>query len=101
CPAWSRVRPASRCYDCLATLADRHMLHGDLLLATGSVALERLHLSCKGPGELVERALGAVLLRDVFYVRKSPRQRHGRHMYGGHLRGQHRLGLIPRLSAFY
>src|SRR3981081_1074377 len=77
------------------------MLHGHLLLATGPVALERLHLDCKGPGELVERTFGAVLLRYILYVRKSPSGRHGRHMYGGHLRRQHRLELIPRLNTLH
>ena len=33
-------------------------------LATGPVALERLHLGHKGPCEFVERSLRAVLLRD-------------------------------------
>jgi hypothetical protein len=77
------------------------MLHGHLLLATGSVALERLHLGCIGPGELVERALGAVLLMYVLYVRKSTSEGHRRHMYCGDLRRQHRLDLIPGLNAFH
>ena len=51
--------------DRLAAFADRHVLHGDLLFTARSIALERLHLARKGPGKLVERALGAILLRDV------------------------------------
>jgi hypothetical protein len=35
------------------------------------------------------------------YVRKSPSERHGRYMYGGHLRSQHCLDLITRLNSLY
>jgi hypothetical protein len=88
-------------HDRLAAFADRYMLHGDFLLATGSVALERLHLGYIGPGELIEEALGAVLLRYVLYLRKLSSGPHGRDIYGGHLRRQHRLELIPRLNTFH
>src|SRR5215208_844210 len=49
----------------LPALVDSHVLHRDLLLTAGSVPLQRLHLSREGAGELVEGALGAVLLGDV------------------------------------
>ena len=48
--------------DRLAAFGYGNMLQRDLLLAARPVALERLHLGCKCPGELVESALGAVLL---------------------------------------
>jgi hypothetical protein len=86
--------------DRLAAFSYGNMLHRDLLLAARPVALERLHLSCECPRELVERALGAVLLRYVLDVGQSLSERHGRHVYGGHLR-QHRLELLPRLNAFH
>ena len=35
--------------DGLATLVDRHVLNGDLLLASGPIAFERLHLARKCP----------------------------------------------------
>jgi hypothetical protein len=56
--AW-RLRHVA--HDRLPTIVDRHILHRELLLATRAVALERLHLACKRPGELVEGALRAVL----------------------------------------
>ena len=54
------------------------MLYGDLLLAAGSVALERLHLTYKGARKFIKRAYGAVLLLDGFNIRKSPGKCHDR-----------------------
>jgi hypothetical protein len=39
------------------------LLHLDLLIAIGPLAVKRLDLACKGPGQSIERALGEVLLR--------------------------------------
>ena len=44
------------------------MLHRDLLLAAGAVALERFHLGRESSRELVEGAFRAVLLRNVVDV---------------------------------
>ena len=57
------VRPDHIANDRLPAFTDRDMLHRDFLLAAGPVALERLHLHCEGPRQLVECSLGAVLLR--------------------------------------
>ncbi len=51
----------------LSSPVDVDVLHRDLLLASSPVSLERLHLRREGPGELVEGAFGAVLLRDVVH----------------------------------
>ena len=71
------------------------MLHRDFLLATGPVALERLHLRREGSRQLVERALrrcpAAVGSRRG---REAPCGMHGCHMNGGHLGRKHRLELI-------
>jgi hypothetical protein len=61
---------------------------------------ERLHLQGVGARQFVERALGAVLLRQDLGVAEAAREPRGRHVNGGHLRRQHRLELIPRLDAF-
>src|SRR5215472_14094770 len=45
--------------DCLAAIADGHILHRDLLLAASSIALQRFHLSRERSQELVERTLRA------------------------------------------
>src|SRR4051812_2566962 len=62
-PPPSRVRNIA--HDRLPALVDGHVMHRDLLLAAGPVALERLHLSRKRARQLVEGALGTVLLDDV------------------------------------
>lgn len=49
-------------HDRLTAFADRYVLDGDLLLAPGAVALQRLQLGRKCPGEFVESTLGTVLL---------------------------------------
>ena len=54
--------------DRLAAFGYGNMPHRDLLLAARPVALERLHQGCECPGELVECALGAVLLCYVLDV---------------------------------
>src|SRR5437868_4379393 len=51
--------------DGLPALVDGHVLDRDLLFASRPVALEGFHLDREGSGELVEGALGAVLLGDV------------------------------------
>ena len=48
--------------DRLAALAHRDVLNRDLLLPTGPVALEGLHLGGESPCELVKRACDAVHL---------------------------------------
>jgi hypothetical protein len=60
--------------DRLAAFAHRHVLHPDLLLATGPVAFQRLHLGRKGSCEFAERALGAVLLLNGFNSSESRRE---------------------------
>ena len=50
----------------LSALIHRDVLNANCLLASGSVSLERLDLRRKGASKLIERALGAVLLRKVF-----------------------------------
>ena len=52
--------------DRLAALAHRDVLNRDLLLPTGPVALERLHLGRESPFELVERACDAIHLGYAF-----------------------------------
>jgi hypothetical protein len=52
------------------------------------------------PGELVERAPGAVLPLNGFGVGQSFRTGHDRVVNRSHLRGQHDLDLIPRLDPF-
>ncbi len=54
--------------DRLSALVHGDVLHRDLLLASGSVALEGLDLRRERPGELVESAFRAVLLRDIFHI---------------------------------
>ena len=64
------------CYmtdDCLAALADGHMLHGDLLLATSAVALKRFHLSGKRPRQHIQSTLRAHRLADE-NVLSTPRR---------------------------
>jgi hypothetical protein len=46
------------------------------LLAAGPVALQRFDLRGKGANQLVEGALGAVLLGDVVDVRETAREGH-------------------------
>ena len=70
-----------------------------VLLPTGSVALQRLDLSGKGPGKLVEGTLGTVLLWDVLDVRQAPGKGDRREMHSRHLCGQHCFDLVLRLNA--
>jgi two-component sensor histidine kinase len=49
--------------------------------------------------QLVERALGAVLLRDVLNIVETAREGHGRIVNRRHLRRQHRLDLVAWLHA--
>src|ERR1039457_7235005 len=85
--------------DGLPALVDGDMLHRDFLLSSGPVTLERLKLRREGSRELVESALRAVLLRDIFHMSKTAREGHSRHMHDGHLRGEHGLHLVPRFHA--
>jgi|SRR5262249_8482314 len=54
--------------DCLSALIDCDLLHSDGLIAPTPVSLERLHLRRKGPGELIECTLRAILLRHIFHI---------------------------------
>jgi hypothetical protein len=69
--------------DRLSAFVHRDVLHRDLLLASGSVALEGFDLRRKGPCKLVERALGAILLRNSFHTREPTRECHGHQLDGG------------------
>jgi hypothetical protein len=60
--------------DCLSALIDRDVLHSDGLIASAPVSLERLHLCCKGPGELIEGALRAILLLDGLHIGETARE---------------------------
>jgi hypothetical protein len=71
------------------------------LIASAPVSLERLHLCCKGPGELIEGAFRAVLLRRIFHIGELTRECHGRHVNSGHLRGKHGFHLVFWLCAFH
>src|SRR3954454_5263965 len=84
----------------LPALVHGHVLHGDLLLAAGSVALKRLQLSRKGAGRAVEGPLGAVLLGNVLDVAEAAREGHGGHVDGRHLTRQHGLDLVSGLDPF-
>jgi hypothetical protein len=86
--------------DRLSALVHRDVLHRDLLLASGSVSLECLYLRCEGPGEFVEGALRAILLRDISRMLEPTRECHGRHMNGGHLRRKHGFHLVFWLYPF-
>ncbi len=85
--------------DRLASFIHRDVLHRDFLLAPVAVPPERFDLGRKCPSQLVEGAFGAVLLRDVVNVRQAAREGHGRHVNGGHLRGELGFHLILRLHA--
>jgi hypothetical protein len=76
------------------------MLDSHLLLALGAIFLQRRHLGGEGANELIERPLGAVLLRDVLNMRQAAGERHGRHVHRRHLSRQHGLDLIARLDVF-
>src|SRR3954452_4422674 len=83
----------------LPALVHGHVLHRDLLLAAGSVALKRLQLSRKGAGELVEGPLGAVLLGNVLDVTEAAREGHDGHVDGRYLTREHGLVGSPDASA--
>lgn len=61
--------------DGLLAFIDGDVLDGDLLLPAVPMPPQRLHLRRKGPRQLVERPLGAVLLRDVLGLRETARHR--------------------------
>jgi hypothetical protein len=63
--------------DRLSTLVHCDVLDPDRLIPSASVSLERLHLRRKGPGQLIERTLCAILLRNSFHMREPPRECHG------------------------
>src|SRR5258708_29387071 len=64
--------------DRLPPLVHRDVLDPDGLVASAAVSLERLHLRRKRPAELIESTLCAILLRNSFHMRYSPRERHHR-----------------------
>ena len=75
--------------DRLSPLVHCDVLDPNRLIASAPVSLERLHLCCKSPGELIEGALRAILLGDIFHIGEPTRECHGRHVNSGHLRGKH------------
>src|SRR2546426_440163 len=76
------------------------VLYPNSLLTPASVSLERLHLRCERPGQLIEGALGTVLLGDGLHMCETVREIHGRRVNGGHLRYEHGLDLICRVCSF-
>ncbi len=52
----------------LPSLVDVDVLHCDLLLAARPVAFQGFNLGREGSGQLVEGALGAVLLINRFHI---------------------------------
>jgi hypothetical protein len=63
--------------DRLSALVHRDVLDPNGLIASAPVSLERLYLRRKRPGELIERTLRAILLRNSFHMREPPRECHG------------------------
>ena len=86
--------------DRLSTLVHCDVLDPDRLIPSASVSLERLHLRRKGPGQLIERTLCAILLRNSFHMRESLRPCHGRGVNRGHLSREQGFHLVPRLHPF-
>ena len=82
----------------LPALSDVDVLNGHLLLATATVSLQRLHLSCEGARKFVEGIRGAVLLRDILDMRQASSEGHRGIMDGGHLGGEQCFGLIARFD---
>ena len=60
----------------LSAFVDGDVLHDHLLLAAGAVAFQRFHLRRERARQLVESALGTVLLGDVIHVVEAARRRH-------------------------
>jgi hypothetical protein len=61
------------------------------------MALQRLNLGGVGPGQLVWRAFGGVLLRDCHYLVQALRHHHGGLMNRPHLHREHGLQFITWL----
>ena len=76
------------------------VLDGDALLALPAVSLQRFDLRRRGSCQLVEGALCAVLLRDVFDMGEPARKGHDGVMNRSHLSGEHGLDLVARLDPF-
>jgi hypothetical protein len=68
--------------DRLSALVHRDVLDSDGLIASAPVSLERLHLRRKGPGELIERTLSAILLWDSLRAPETKRKCHDRCVNG-------------------
>src|SRR5262249_42745095 len=86
--------------DRLSALVHRDVLTPDGLIASAPVSLERLHLRCECPGQLIESAFRTILLRDGLTVPEPTRERHRRHLNGSHLGRQQGFDLVPRLHPF-
>jgi hypothetical protein len=71
--------------DRLSSLFHRDVLDPNGLIASAPVPLERLHLRRKGPGELIECTLRAVLLRDSLHASETKGECHGCCVNRGHL----------------
>src|SRR5258708_29564555 len=87
--------------DCLSALVHRDVLDPDGLIASAPVSFERLYLRRERPGELVESAFRAVLLRDIFHIGEPTRESHGRGVNSSHLRRKHGFYLVFWLRAFH
>jgi hypothetical protein len=74
--------------DRLSALVHREVLDPNGLIASAPVSLERLHLRRKGPGELIECPLSAILLRDSLRAPETKRECHGRRVNRRHLSRQ-------------
>ena len=99
-PAFSEQPPGGDVPgDGLPTLVDRDVLYRNLLLPSGAVSLECLHLRRKGSGQLIEGTLRTLLLRNGPHMRKPTRECHGRRVNSSHLRRKHGHPLFAAYAA--
>ena len=63
--------------DRLSALVHCDVFDPNSLITAAPVSLERLHLRRKGPGELIERTLSAILLRDSLHAPETKGKCHG------------------------
>src|SRR3954454_2147741 len=83
---------------CLTTIGDRNVLHR--VRPVRAVPFERFHLTGKGSRELIERALGTILLKYGLGNSESVCHCHRREVNRSHLGGMQRLELVSWLHIF-
>ena len=76
------------------------MLDGYLLLTACPIALERIELGRKGPGQFRSCIYGELLLLCAFFIRDLPHVFHRSPMHDGHLRRLHHHQRIIRRDTF-